>query len=486
MGATFAERSNSRETLLAVAVGIAIGTAVVFIGTNYELRWFMSFAITAMAVAIALMAPNKRRLLFSIYVLSFQADLSLYLLHRSETSSIGTSGPPGIRLPLMFLAACGLALYDLATQRLKIRDLDLGQPVTRYTMWLVGLSALSLVAAPERFIGLCAILNLLQLYVIYIVTLNSIRTEEDVRRALTLLMTCLLFQCLLYFVQVLTGMSFDLLGSVRESDAGGLPRHGGTVSMRAADFASFVLPLTLIATARSITAPSLKIRRRYGALTILGVAAIILTFTRAAWVGTMIGSVVLLYAGTKRRLVSPRTVTKLAVFAVALTIAFFPMIRQRLDDNHSSAYDERSALMQMAKNIIVARPLLGAGVGNYSFVVRDYLTPDLEDKWLWIVHNNYLLRAAETGIPSLIVWLMMLWAMIRRAAQSSHGRDPAMVAIGLGWTAGMVALTWEMYWDIWQGFPYNALMWMLWGLTGSMIRLHDTQALTEPATRTAA
>jgi hypothetical protein len=46
-----------------------------------------------------------------------------------------------------------------------------------------------------------------------------------------------------------------------------------------------------------------------------------------------------------------------------------------------------------------------------------------------------------------------------------------IAALGLGWTCGIVALCWEMYWDIWRGYTYNAMLWMMIGLMEVMLEI---------------
>jgi O-antigen ligase len=95
---------------------------------------------------------------------------------------------------------------------------------------------------------------------------------------------------------------------------------------------------------------------------------------------------------------------------------------------------------------------------------REYLTPELADKWLYVVHNVYILRAAETGLPGAAAWLAFLVAAFR-SASPERATHPLACRLALGWRAGLLALGWEMLWDVSLGPAANSLLWFLCGLT---------------------
>jgi O-antigen ligase len=118
----------------------------------------------------------------------------------------------------------------------------------------------------------------------------------------------------------------------------------------------------------------------------------------------------------------------------------------------------------MAWNVIETHPLLGVGAGAYSYVFRQYLSPDLQDKWLFVVHNIYLLRWAETGFFGLISFLILPLVSLRQALVCIRLSDEIMSSLALGWSAGLVSILWQMWWDTTLGFPANSLIWFMFGL----------------------
>lgn len=120
----------------------------------------------------------------------------------------------------------------------------------------------------------------------------------------------------------------------------------------------------------------------------------------------------------------------------------------------------------MAWNVIQAHPILGVGAGAYSFVFRQYQPYELLEKevWVYIVHNVYLLRWAEAGILGLLSLLWFFMAGFRKTLVCTRIHDENQAALALGCSAGIVALLWEMMWDLSLGFSANAMIWFLFGL----------------------
>jgi len=67
--------------------------------------------------------------------------------------------------------------------------------------------------------------------------------------------------------------------------------------------------------------------------------------------------------------------------------------------------------------IIQEYPLLGIGVGNFVWEIRQML--DLLSSWIHQpVHNIYLLIASETGLIGLFIFLMFLYQLLRQFSKN--------------------------------------------------------------------
>ena len=446
--------------LIVMCLGMLTGLTMLGIA-GMETRWLVYISGVFLFAFSLIIAHGRLQFLWVIFVLSFQFDVAVRVLH-------GYAGSAGIAVYLTFLAGLLLATF-LISVRDNVNDGPfrwggpLGFPIA--ALFLTYL--LSLLLSSERFVGFSYLLTQLQYYAIYWLALNFIRTEFQLDHIIRLLLVTLAIQSLIYYIQSALGITFTLTGEVLQE--GEIPRPGGTVATNPSGYASFILPLIFVATARFLTVHSAsKHRWQLGILLGMAIGTLALTLTRAAWGSFFVGVGCLVILGYRRNILSPRRLLIIGAFVLIAAIAAAPMITARLDGAPlESSYNERAALMQMAIEVIKARPLTGVGPGAYGATYKEYLTPELAEKWLNPVHNHYLLRTAENGVAGGIAFVLLLAAAFRCAVKLTCSDIPSIQVIAFAGSAGILALAFEMFWDIWQGFTYNALLWFMFGLLGA-------------------
>jgi O-antigen ligase len=450
---------------LTIAVlGVTTGLLASMLG-DMETRWVVYFTAGTLFLTVLLIAHDKERLLWTVLVLGLQFDVSVRLMY-------GHAGSPGFTFPLPVVVALALAIVYLLSGRFThLRTIQFGGRLGLPIAALFLTSAFSLAVSSEQFVGLTTLLTLFELYLIYLLALNGIRSQAQLERTLKLLFLILALQSVIYYLQSALGVTFSFIGQTRS--AGDLPRPGGTVGTTPSGFSNFIVPLLLIATAHFIAPVRTDGRPRWLALLVgLGLGALALTLTRSAWGAYCLGFAWIVMFGWRRRVLS---LSKLAITVCALTLvalAATPRIIERLNSapfEHS--YRERVALMQMAINVIRAHPVAGVGPGAYEMTYKRYLTPELADKWQWSVHNHYLLRTAELGLPGGLALVLLLALGLRQAMLTTDANSALVRTTALGWSAGIVSQAFSMYWDMWTFFCAQSLFWFLLGVTGAAERL---------------
>jgi O-antigen ligase len=131
----------------------------------------------------------------------------------------------------------------------------------------------------------------------------------------------------------------------------------------------------------------------------------------------------------------------------------------RLSSDHAAAYEERATLMRIAWRIIGDHPLGGVGTGAYGLVMRNYIAVQDLGNWLFIVHNAYLLRWAESGIFGLLAFLSVLFVGFRLAFRCTRSVDDATFI--LDWGVGGSFTCAGRWWDIQLGGTTPLLFWFL-------------------------
>ncbi len=137
--------------------------------------------------------------------------------------------------------------------------------------------------------------------------------------------------------------------------------------------------------------------------------ALLLTYTRNAWLGAIAGVAVILTFFKWRWLVP-------AGLVLALLLFFFPA---QVQDRLLSSFDltdetvrGRIELAETGARMIAANPLTGVGPMMVPFVADQYRGNGDFPRELYLhLHNSPLQIAAELGLPALLIWLS-LWAYL--------------------------------------------------------------------------
>jgi hypothetical protein len=193
-----------------------------------------------------------------------------------------------------------------------------------------------------------------------------------------------------------------------------------------------------------------RVMRLIGAaLIIAGFAALLLTFSRGAWIGLAVGGLVgllLMLAQMRRRDIRlPLTVTLMGVIIVTgwWLNAYRPFVLARAGEGQESielrSVADRIVFTDFALRSIGERPILGVGIGNFPWRSSYYIAETFYALRGDNVHHVYLLAWAELGTPGA---LMLVGALI--AAWISVLKRPRTPerAVFLAVTAAFAAVGW--------------------------------------------
>lgn len=209
-------------------------------------------------------------------------------------------------------------------------------------------------------------------------------------------------------------------------------------------------------------------RRRYLALPYLSVAivALLLTFSRGAWLGflVMLGTLGLVNRGARRWAV-------LGILGVAIGLAFVPQLAHRfLTSFDLSANAPRLYIWRAALDMIQAHPIFGVGAGVFMHVYPQYVLPGAPEPVAAFAHNLFLQVAAEFGLVGLAIFLAILgrvmwqaWRLARTGNVFYQGIFAALVGVLIHQQVDI---------PIW-GLEIGGAFWTLVGL---VIALHRRQS----------
>ena len=185
-----------------------------------------------------------------------------------------------------------------------------------------------------------------------------------------------------------------------------------------------------------------------GALLLFALAgivfALLLTVTRASWLAFLVSATAMLLLGTSRR-----TIMIAVACAIPLVLTGALLLQQKrhvgLIDQQDASTTWRETVWREGFHLLVSKPRhLAVGVGMDS-IKKHWREWGLFDKGnipLGHMHSNPLQIALERGVPTLIVWLLLLgiyghtlwkafWSLTRRASDNSKVERPAGFPLGV-------------------------------------------------------
>jgi O-antigen ligase len=267
-------------------------------------------------------------------------------------------------------------------------------------------------------------------------------------------------------------------------------RPGSTIGhpVPLAAILSMALPVAL---AGLLTAPRLRTRVLAGAAALLLLLAVAGTLSRGPWVGLAAGLIVMLMLVLRGRVaVGLRSIRwyLLAVCAVAAVVAFsaVPMNRvvQRISMFRNLADDpsfaDRFVMYRAAIGMIRDHPIAGVGLENFGLLYPRYrpIEPEVlpADTIPTMVHNGYLETATTTGIPGLVVYLLLIAAVIRVVWRD---RPAPLASDSLMPMAFLAAITSYLVQDL-SGWLELSLSAFFWSVAGAAVAFATAQRDARP------
>ncbi len=184
----------------------------------------------------------------------------------------------------------------------------------------------------------------------------------------------------------------------------------------------------------------------------LMLAALLMSWSRGAWLGAAGALVVVVVLQGRRALVLAGGAAGLLAIVVLLSnlniipseiaarfsgvedyFTVFDVRGVKVDDSNYAVV-ERMAHWQAALEMFADHPVLGVGIGNYALAYPVYALPGWSDP-LGHAHNYYLNIAAEAGLIGLfaygILWLAAFWQGWRAVFRSAPARGLAAGLVGV-------------------------------------------------------
>ena len=186
-------------------------------------------------------------------------------------------------------------------------------------------------------------------------------------------------------------------------------------------------------------------RRHLSLLSCAGqVFALVLTFSRGAWLGWAASMLYLTVVLKKWKIIL------VSLLAIATSVIALPSIQDRIATMARPSDDlsirQRWQLLTSSVQVGIENPLLGVGYGRGR--LKEALRPILEgtlleDGPIWHTHNLYVELFAGTGFAGLLTFLWLLGTMLMRLPPTTMKADGAQknfgFALAAAWISAIIA-----------------------------------------------
>ena len=169
----------------------------------------------------------------------------------------------------------------------------------------------------------------------------------------------------------------------------------------------------------------------------LSAIALVLTFTRGAWIGWVVGAATVLVVRRARWFVyAPPIILLLLVLA---PMSIFGRLVSVIDMRQSSNFD-RVRMAQAGIEMIKDRPLFGVGPSNIKEIYPLYRLADAPRSKVPHLHNNLIQIWAERGIVCLAAYFFLIGLFLTICFRTRSRGTPLQRAFADGGMAAIVAL----------------------------------------------
>ena len=433
-------------------------------GSSKMFKWLIALFVLMFCIAIFLQMKNKEEVLLkaALFTLPF---------------SVGFIYDGVLQVDLIF--ATDALLFLLWVFWLSRADAFSGGSIYLGVFGTAGMinvfwCALTFIVAISQKASGFGIYMLVKSLMFYIYLANNINTRKKLQIVVYWLLVGLLFQGVLGVAQYFTrsSLGLDFLGSSAKAWSTQIFRVRGTLGYpnQFGAYLNFLIPLSFSLYTFSRKS---KLKTFYGVASILGLMALMFSFSRSSWAGLIICAVVFVVILMLKRMFSAKlfAAIMLAIFAVgAIVFINWDLILIRFANGSTGEY--RVKMVDIAFSLIKDHWFIGVGLNNYQW----YSYPIF--KFWQPVHNTYLRLAAETGIPGLLIFLFLVFSSLRSAYRGLRYRDRLLFATSLGVITGFVGfLVATNFGPEYQHYRIKLLFWIFGALAVSVHRIKRAETI---------
>ena len=205
-------------------------------------------------------------------------------------------------------------------------------------------------------------------------------------------------------------------------------------------------------------------------------AMLLVTLSRGGWAAALLGGGWVVLQFFRHGLLTRRHLAQMAAagaLGVVALVAVYPQLLLRLTAPDERSTESRLILTDQALLIIKSHPWAGVGYGGYNRAAYEYVAPafaNISEEYQaailqLVVHNHYLLVAAELGVPAMLFFAFLMTRFVVLPRPWGAWRDPGAFAVAAGLSGALVTQCLFLASD---NFYADIRIFMIWLTAGTL------------------
>ena len=276
-------------------------------------------------------------------------------------------------------------------------------------------------------------------------------SERSIRLFVYVIVIWILINAIFSILQFTLGESFYIISDNRAIEVGGLKRGYGLIGMATQVGIAFSLGVPLLMVlALTSTRHKMFMYMMLG----IGLAGLILSFSRGAILGTYIGIYFILKYLKKRKL---RLLYVIITVVLLVGYSGFMMFLPAKYITHFKGEDKsamgRMTYVKMGLKMFKNKPLTGFGQDGFTNNVVKYGAPGPIE-----AHNTYIQVLVDQGLLGFILFMMIVFSSLKGCLYYiKKGTSDIIKNVSIGFLGSLIAILFDA---IFHSFEWNIELWI--------------------------
>ena len=298
-----------------------------------------------------------------------------------------------------------------------------------FLSWVTYVFLSSFLTATREDFSLYEVFVYVKGFLLYLYLVNNIRNKYYLRVVIYAIFATCVVQSLYMILQYVTKTAYTINGDwISYIGPEGFRSRGFFGSPDAhATFLATIFPMFFLAL--FFTGDLFKKALIFSAMVTI-MAAIVCSKVRIAFASIGIGLATAVLVSYYRGWLSKNQIAGTIIAGALGVLVLIPFVYARFA--YGIYGEDRWPLVVTAYNMFKGNILFGVGANNYNFVVQNYIPPSMSTAWLFTVHDEYLLRIAETGLLGFCFYYYLIWTVTKEFYHALSTKDMLVYVVACG------------------------------------------------------